>query len=249
MMAVMRSVEVKPEGNLLDTATFNAAVGVFLLTLSVLAPGVSWSAKGRRRWVLLLSVFTLYGYGVETVQAFRGLDPRFSRVAGPIDQIAGLIFLLIALGIMVCVGILAIKYFRAEASLLNLAVRYGAFASGIGFAVGLWMSLVTQGRLVPESGNLLFVHAVGFHGLQAIPIVGWFLQGSKVSQAAARTQVHLAGLTWTAACIALALQAVSGRATIEIAPATLTAVLCLAVFLLTAFRAVGTWLRSATITG
>jgi hypothetical protein len=199
-------------------------------------------------WARLLAAFTVYGFTIETLQAFRGLDPRFSRVAGPVDQLVGLIFFVVALVIMICFAILATKYFRTSSSPVNLAVRYGAVASAVGFVIGIWMSIVTRGRMVPESGNLLVVHAIGFHGIQAIPAVAWLLQYSKISQAAAHAQVHLAGLTWTGACIALALQSFSGRAAIEIAPATLTAALCLAVFGITAVRAAGTWLRTGTFT-
>ena len=100
--AIARGVEVPPEGNLLETATFDGALGLFILTLAVLAPGVEWTRRGRRIWVRLLVGFTLYAYAIETTQAFRGLDPRFSRVAGPLDQAAGGIFFLTALGIMCC---------------------------------------------------------------------------------------------------------------------------------------------------
>ena len=42
----------------------------------------------------------VYAYSIETVQAFRGLDPRFSNVAGPVDQALGGVFFLSAVGIM-----------------------------------------------------------------------------------------------------------------------------------------------------
>ena len=76
--ALLRGAAIPPEGNLLDTASFDGAVGLFTLTLAVLAPGVNWTSRGRRVWGGFLIVLTLYAYGIETVQAFRGLDPRFS---------------------------------------------------------------------------------------------------------------------------------------------------------------------------
>jgi hypothetical protein len=245
IMAAARGRAIPPEGDLLDTATFNGAVGVFILTLSALAPGVRWQRNRGRTWARLLAFFTIYGYGVETVQAFRGLDPRFSRLAGPADQLAGLIFFLFALSIMVCSGILALKYFRAEASPMNLAVRYGALASAVGFLVGIWMSVVTQGRLVPEAGNLLVAHAAGFHGIQVIPVVAFLLQWSAMSRAAVRALVHLAGAAWVGACFALAWQSLSGHAAFELTPGSFAAAVCFAVFGLTAAAAAtGAWLRT-----
>jgi hypothetical protein len=56
-------VIVEPEGNLYKAATFDIAVGLFLLTLGLIARisdvGPRW------RWTLV--GLTLFGYGVETV--------------------------------------------------------------------------------------------------------------------------------------------------------------------------------------
>jgi hypothetical protein len=213
-----------------------------MLTLSALASGVEWTVPGLRLWSRLLVVFTFYSYGIETLQAFRGLDPRFSRAAGSIDQAAGLVFFLVALSIAALFGILAAKYFRAPPSPLVLAVRYGAVASSIAFVTGVWMSLVTQGRMVQE-GNLMLAHAVGFHGLQVIPLVALLPQWSGMPQSKVRIMVHVAGITWVGACFGLAWQAASGHATFALAPGTVTASVCLAVFGVTAAIAAWLWFR------
>ncbi|MGH7556999.1 MAG: hypothetical protein ACREMD_04340 [Gemmatimonadota bacterium] len=243
--ALVRGAAIPPEGNLLETASFDGAVGVFILTLAVLAPGVSWTPRGRRVWGGFLIVLTLYSYGIETLQAFRGLDPRFSEVAGPLDQAAGGTFFLTALGIMVCFIVLAVKYYRAEPGPVTVAVRYGAAASLVAFGVGIWMSLVTEGRHVPEAGNLLFLHAVGFHGLQAVPLVALLLSWADAPEAAAQRRVHLAGMAWLAACAAIALQSGSGRGITEPSPATAAAALLLSVFGVTALLALVAWLGTA----
>lgn len=247
LAALARGIEIPPEGNLVDTATFDAALGFFMLTIAALAPGVHWAPRGRRRWTGALVGFTCYAYTIETVQAFRGLDPRFSRVAGPLDQAAGGIFFLVALAIMGCFGVLAAKYFRAPATSVAVAVRYGAAASGVAFAVGIWMSLATGGRFVPEAGNLLFVHAVGFHGLQAVPAVALLLRWADTAPSAAGRRVHVAGFAWVAACLALAWQSGSGRALAEWSPATLIACLGLMAFGVVAAVAAFDWLRVDTV--
>ena len=132
--ALIRGVAVPPEGNLIETATFNGSVGVFVLTLAVLLPGVEWTRKGRRVWTGLMVVMILYSYGIETVQAFRGLDPRFSSVAGPVDQAFGGVFFLAAVFIMGLFTVLAVKYFRAPSTPVVVAVRYGAAACFIAFS-------------------------------------------------------------------------------------------------------------------
>lgn len=131
--AGLQGVEVAPEGNLVETGIFNGSVGVFGLTLVILAAGVTWSLRGGRWWAGLLAGASLYAYSVETVQAFRGLDPRFSRVAGPAGQAIGGIFFVDALLILGCFVVLAVKYFRAAPSPVILTVRSRAsWRSGSG---------------------------------------------------------------------------------------------------------------------
>lgn len=210
-IGLLTGFAVPPEGNLWETATFNGSVGVFLLTLAALAPEAGFSAKGRRRWAWALVPPTLYSYGIETVQAFRGLDPRFSAVAGPLDRALGGIFFLAALAIMVLFLILAWKFFTAESTPLRIAVRYASVAALVSFGVGIFMS-IQNGRMIGQEGNLLLIHAAGFHGLQAVPLVAVLLRWGGVSGDRARAWVHLAGLAWVGLCAAVLLQAASGSA-------------------------------------
>ncbi len=51
VLAMPLGIQIPPEGNLIETATFDAALGFFLMTLAVLSPGVSWSERGKKLWV------------------------------------------------------------------------------------------------------------------------------------------------------------------------------------------------------
>ena len=95
-------VIVEPEGNLYKAASFDVAVGIYLLTLALITKVAAFTPRGLRRSRRTLIGLALYGYGVETIQIFRGFDPRFSRVSSPLDQAIGGIFFLSALGILVC---------------------------------------------------------------------------------------------------------------------------------------------------
>jgi len=44
-------------------------------------------AAGGRRFVSAGIAMALYAFGMETIQQLRGIDPRFSHVAGPIDSL------------------------------------------------------------------------------------------------------------------------------------------------------------------
>jgi len=219
-------VIVEPEGNLYKAASFDIAVGIFLLTLALVAQFAGVGAG----WRFCLVALALFGYGVETIQIFRGYDPRFSRVSSPLDQAIGGIFLLSALGILVCFLVLMARFFfrptRGVDGALVLALRYGTVACLFAFGVGIAMS-VLGGPRVGESGNLLPLHAAGFHGIQAIPLVALLLDWARVPPAESRRAVHLAGVLWIAACLAIAWQTSSGRSVLDPSPATAAALLAL----------------------
>ena len=236
-------VIVEPEGNLYKAATFDIAVGLFLLTLGLIARisdvGPRW------RWTLI--GLALFGYGVETIQIFRGYDPRFSRASSPLDQAIGGVFFLSALGIMVCFLVLVMRFFlrptTGERGALILALRYGTAASLLAFGVGIAMSAL-GGPRVGASGNLLPLHAAGFHGLQAIPLVALLLGWARVPEEKSRRAVHLSGIAWLAACVAIALQTSSGRSVLEPSVATAIAAAVLLAWALILAKALLTFLRS-----
>jgi hypothetical protein len=98
---------------------------------------------------------------------------------------------------------------------------------------------------VGESGNLLPLHAAGFHGIQAIPLVALLLGWARAPEAVARRAVHLAGLAWIAACFAIAWQTSSGRSVLEPSAATAIAAAVLLAWGLILARALLAFRRSA----
>ena len=145
--------------------------------------------------------------------------------------------------------VLVVKYFRAPAGPITVAVRYGGAASIMAFGVGIWMSVVTQGRHVADAGNLLVVHATGFHGLQVVPMIALLLQWAETRASLARWRVHVAGVTWLGACLAITWQSGSGRSVVELSPATAVTALCLLAFSVTGVLAARSWLRGSVANG
>jgi hypothetical protein len=232
-----------PEGRLLEAAKFDAALGIYFLTLALMLPLAGMSARGRGRWLRWTLGLAIFAFGMENIQAWRGLDPRFSRVAGPIDQALGGLFFLSALAIAVVFLILMARFFRRDAlpdhPALRIALRYAAAAAVIAFGVGVVMS-VAQGRLVNGAGNLMPIHASGFHGLQALPLVALWLGWSRMPGQAAVRWVHIAGVGWLTLCVGLLLQALAGFDPVSLTlPMAMTAIggLMWATTLLYAWRA------------
>ena len=229
LIAAGRGPIVQPEGQLLKAATFDGAVGIFMVTLAFILPLAGFSPAGRRRWLASMIPLTLFGYTVETTQIVRGLDPRFSQVAGPVDQFVGGVFFLSAIGIMACFIVLMIPFFRPGSAVdapLGLALRYGTVAALGGFGIGIVMSAL-GGPRIADAGNLLPLHAAGFHGLQAVPLIAVVSRWSGQTARFTETRVHLAGLLWLTGCAAIALQSFGGRPVLQPSPATLAALVCL----------------------
>jgi hypothetical protein len=243
VIAAIRGPIVEPEGDLMKPATFDLAVGIFILTLVPWLPVSGFTDAARRRWRRWMIGLGLYAFAIETVQQFRGIDPRFSR-AEPVSQIFGVLFFLSALGITTLSVALAARALEARTTgrrgLLVLAARWAGASMLIGFLAGIWLS-ANQGRFIGEAGNLLPLHAVGFHAAQAIPLVACLLAWSTIPVTPARRWVNIAGAAWAAACVAIWWQTALGRAVTDFTGAGATAMMFLGVWTLAALRGVVAW--------
>lgn len=241
---------IPPEGDLTKPITFDAAVGIYLLTIELFVPLAGFSARGLRRWLGWTTVIALYSFSIETVQTLRGLDPRFSRHFTPIGQILGGTFGVAALTLIVLYAILARKMWARGTSgpqgLLLLSIRYASASTALAFAGGICMILL-QSRKVGAAGNILPLHAAGFHALQAIPILAILLNRAKIPAQTARRSIHIAGLAWFGMCVALAWQTIAGRPVVEISIPMILAGLQMAVWAGCAVVALYLWRSRAPV--
>ncbi len=206
---------VLPEGDLSRAVSFGAAVGMFVLSTALILPVAPLDPRGRRRFRNTLLVFAVYGLVIENLQHARGIDPRFSSYGDVVDLVLGILFGLFALAVVVTYTDLTLRFFRTKESercpsLLKVGIEYGLVTTAMGMASGIWMSIL-QGRFVAESGNIIWLHGFGFHGLQAVPLIAWLLLRADVDRRIASRLAHIGGVSW-AACIALiGLQTLLGR--------------------------------------
>lgn len=243
--------EGRAEGHLRKAMSFDVAVGIYLLTLVLLVPLARFSRGGLWTWRISLALMSLYAFGMENVQIARGIDPRFTKVGSVLDQILGGMFFLAATGMIVSFVILAWKVLArrtdgADGPLL-LSLRYAALATMGAFAAGFWMSAVSGSRA--GEASILPLHAVGFHGLQALPLVAILLTWAAVPADGARPWIHAGGVAWLAACAAIAWQTVQGRPLTELTPAAAIAAASLLAWAAVAALAARTWLRGGTPAG
>lgn len=209
---------VSPDGNVSNAFSFNAALGIFLLSTAAIAPFSAMGMKGRAffRWSYIL--LALYSYFAETVQNFRGVNPRFVKSGMPFDNMVGDIFTFVALFLILCYLFLAIQYFRKKAykrrPALIVGIRYAMIAVMFSFMAGIWIS-VNNGRIVGVDGNIIVLHGLGFHALQALPFVAWLSDRNSFTANARSKWTHLAGIAYLLALIAIGWQTYLGRSLFE----------------------------------
>lgn len=244
---VGRGTFIPPEGKMLDSVTFTFGVAVFVLTMALVLPLAGFSDRGRRRWRRLLYVFPVYGFVLEPLQAFRGLDPRFTEAGGPVDVVAGIVFGVTAALATVLFVILGLRFFRSDVlqddPVLRWGIRYGAIAVWISFALGFVMSAL-GGREFGEAGNLIPAHGLGAHGIQAIPMVALLLAWAATAKT---VSIHYAGIGWLLACAAAVAQGLLGQAPFSLSLLTGLVILGLASWGVVALYALRSWLSAPAV--
>ncbi|MDC2866292.1 hypothetical protein [Bacillus sp. BP-3] len=208
-----------PEGDLERAFSFNAAIALFILSIAAILPiaGLSSRKRAAIRWTFTLT--TLYAYAVETIQHFRGINPRFTRAGSAIDSISGTLFGLDSLLIIIVTVLLAIPFYRKrqtnERPLLVLGIRYALFSGIIAFASGIWM-IALQSRYVGETGNLIVLHGLSFHALQALTLLGWVSERAYTCSRHALRRIHFGSFAWTLSIVLIGLQTILGRSVFEL---------------------------------
>lgn len=210
--------EVSPGGDVSKAFSFNAALGIFLLSTAAIMP-LSAMGERSRAWFRRVYIgLALYSYGAETIQNFRGVNPRFVDSDSAFDQAVGNIFTFVALFLVLFYLYLGIQFFRSNAYKLRpemaLSIRYAMIAVTISFAAGIWIS-ANQGRFTGAEGNIIWLHGLGFHALQAVPLVAWLVLRTGANARARRALIHLAGSAYLLGLGAIGWQTIDGRSLVE----------------------------------
>ncbi|WP_199620395.1 hypothetical protein [Paenibacillus alkalitolerans] len=210
---------VSPDGDITKAISFNAALGLFLLSTAAISPISAMGARSRAvfRWSYI--VLALYSYFAETVQHFRGVNPRFVEDGSAFDEAVSNVFALVALLLVVYYVFLAVQYFRRTTYELRpemvLGIRYAMIATMLSFAAGIWIS-VNQGRYTGLEGNIIWLHGLGFHALQAVPIVAWLAERTSLPAEVRRRMIHAAGTSFLLGLAAVGWQTYLGRSIFEL---------------------------------
>ncbi len=210
---------VLPEGNLESAFSFDAALGVFILSIAAILPLSGFGSRKRAMIRYVFIIGTLYSYAVETVQHFRGINPRYTQVGTIADSIFGYLFGLESLVIIVFTVLVAIPFFRngrpEMRPLLVLGIRYAFVSTMVAFAGGLWM-ITLMGRYIGDAGNLIVFHGLGLHAMQALPLLGWLLERASTDGKIARRWIHVGSIAWTMSILLVSIQTGLGQTVFEL---------------------------------
>lgn len=217
------------EGDVSKAFSFNAALGLFLISTAAIVPLSGMGTRGRAIFRRGYFALALYSYFAETVQNFRGVNPRFPHSGAAFDIAVASIFILVALLLGLFYLVLALSYFRRKAYLLRpemvVSIRYSMIAVMISFAAGLWISAL-QGRHVGIDGDIIWLHGFGFHALQVLPLVAWLAEPRATLPSARSKPVHVAGIAFLLGLAAVGWQTLLGRSIFEWSALPLAAGLC-----------------------
>jgi cbb3-type cytochrome oxidase subunit 3 len=236
---------VAPGGDVSKAFSFNAAFGMFLFSTAGVIPFAAMGAKSRAffRWSYI--VLALYAYAAENVQNFRGVDPRFVHNGTSFDTAVSIGFAFVALLLVLVYLFLAVQFSRKRAAAqrpeLVLGIRYAMIATLLSFAAGIWMS-VGQGRFTGAHGNIIWLHGLGFHALQALPFVAWLAERTSLSVALRRGSIHLAGIAYLLGLAAIGWQTLLGRAVTAWTPLPVAAGACFLISI-----GIGAWMLRKAI--
>ncbi|MFC0213493.1 hypothetical protein ACFFK0_13675 [Paenibacillus chartarius] len=237
---------VGAEGRISDAFSFNAALGVFILSTAAILPYSGMRARGRAVFRRAYIALALYSYAAENIQHFRGVNPRFAKNGTVFDETVGILFALVALLLVVFYTVLAVQFFRRRSLELHpklvTGIRYAMIAVLFSFAAGIWISM-NQGRLVGEHGNIMWLHGLGFHALQAVPVVAWLAERTTLTDRARSTLIHVTGAAYVLGLAAIGWQTYLGRPILEWSVWPVAAGLCF----LAALAAGGLALRKAIL--
>lgn len=235
-----KGVEVLPEGNIKNVFSFAAALGIFLLSIAAILPFAGFTARTRKVIRRLFIAAASYSYVIETLQNFRGFNPRFSKVGGPVDTFAGALFGVVSLSFVVSGILLTIQFLRMKAPLsrpvLINGIRYALLSVFIANLAGMLM-MSLQGRFIGAGGNYIVLHGIGLHSLQTLLLPAWLLEHSNLGSGKQRLLLHTGSIAWLMTILCIAVQTSLGRSMLEVSLFSILALLCLLVWLFTAISA------------
>ncbi|MEH7179781.1 hypothetical protein [Neobacillus vireti] len=210
---------IAPEGNMRDAFSFNAAIGMFILSIAAIMPLAGFGSRKRKTVRFFFIIATMYSYAIETIQNFRGINPRFSREGTVVDIGAGMLFGVISLVLVTLAIVLMIQFLKMkppyEQPLLIQGIRYAFLSVFAANMAGIWMILL-QDRLTQDGGNIIILHGLGFHALQTLILPAWLLEKVHVQDRLKKWLIQTGSMAWMLSILLIGIQTALGQTVFEL---------------------------------
>jgi hypothetical protein len=220
-LSLVDSRQVSGVNTWIKPMKFSLSIGIYLLTVAFLLPLSPWSGQGWLRWSILGTLAATHA--LVLLQAARGVRSHFNVASAFDGGIFASMGFLITLHTVAMV-VLLISFGRSDLPpALLWGIRLGLLSAIVGSLQGFSMTArlahtvgaADGGPGLPVlnwstvAGDLRVAHAIALHGLQVLPLAGWWISRAGVPRGALlvwllfAAQMGLSGL--------LMLQALSGK--------------------------------------
>jgi hypothetical protein len=210
---------------------FSVSIAIYVVTMGWILAHLMGSS--RKAVVAITSAIAVAMAGeiiLITMQSLRGVQSHFNAATLFDEAVFGSMGLLIALNTIAVIWATILFFMKpAEAD--------GAYLTGIRLGLVVFLLASVEGGVMigrnshsvgvddggpglplvnwsTVGGDLRIAHFAGLHALQALPLLGWFLDRNHVPRA--RTIVVAASAGWVVISVLLYLQAMSGRALVRL---------------------------------
>jgi hypothetical protein len=129
-----------------------------------------------------------------------------------------------------------------ERPLLLMGIRYAFLSVFAANLAGIWMILL-QNRLTGDGGNVIVLHGLGFHSLQTLILLAWFLERAPVRDWVKKRLIHLGCIAWMLSILMIGIQTALGRTVFELTLLPILGSLLLLVWFATLIIAYVFWIK------
>jgi hypothetical protein len=250
---------------------FAEALGLLCWSVGWMLPYLSLRPRVERFIAMFVAVFAIGEAFLMTLQVWRGVPSHYNFIT-LFDTLVFSATGIGAIGFAVVTAFLLRVSLQPSSTppSIMLSIRAGLLITLIGATSGMVMSVnagptwqgvqalgqrfgpTPLGRYVgqPEGlvgGNLIVLHALGVHGLQLLPLVGWLLTYSSLPERARYRLVGLTAVSVLAFLGVLAVQAFRGLPLTAFDPVTATALVLAGATALACYVAAGWYATQGVI--
>lgn len=188
-----------PRGDLWRPVSFSLSLSMAAASIGAFLKELPVTDRAKRGFVLLLMLAMIADATIVTIQSWRGYDPRFPMNRQDPNERGWAMGM--GLGALAITGLTAwyathtFRWTMRHRPLLAMGLRWGIALFAGGLAAGYWI-IANRGRWWGEAGNILLLHGLLVHGIQAVPLPAYLMERMEMPPAVARKRIGVLGVLY-----------------------------------------------------